>query len=251
MFRSSGILVAFVVLVPFAASAQSFNCRTADRPDEVLICQDSQLSALDEKMSTLYYNLRNRLQGVQRRRLEVAQSAWLKSRIACGRGFQCIEEHYRRRIAEFQDVRSTYPAQIISLCRVADPTSTPLNVRTSPNGRIVGTLGNGMSVAILDRMTDRKGETWVYVGGPEDRMPMGWVYANYLDCRTYTASNNQPNRAPYREPERSTEETNGTGFFVSRSQVLTNFHVVEACAGTLIEHGKLHVRLNFFTVGAG
>jgi hypothetical protein len=28
-------------------------------------------------------------------------------------------------------------------CRVMDPTGTPLNVRTTPNGNIVGTLNNG------------------------------------------------------------------------------------------------------------
>jgi uncharacterized protein len=35
---------------------QSFNCQTADRPDEVLICQSAELSALDERMSSLYYH---------------------------------------------------------------------------------------------------------------------------------------------------------------------------------------------------
>jgi hypothetical protein len=44
-----------------------------------------------------------------------------------------------------------------SLCRVADPTPTPLRVRTSPNGRIVSTLENGTLVSVLDRATDRKG----------------------------------------------------------------------------------------------
>jgi hypothetical protein len=31
-----------------------------------------------------------------------------------------------------------------SSCRVRDPTGTPLNVRTSPNGNAAGTLNNGV-----------------------------------------------------------------------------------------------------------
>jgi hypothetical protein len=75
--------------------------------------------------------------------------------------------------------RTTVP---MTICRVADPTPTSLNVRTSPNGRIVGTLENRMMVVILDRTTDRGGQAWVYVGNAEDRMPIGWVFRDYIDC---------------------------------------------------------------------
>jgi hypothetical protein len=56
------------------------------------------------------------------------------------------------------------PTQAQTVCRVADPTPTPLNVRSSPNGRIVGTVENGMPVSVLDSTTDRRGHGWVYVG---------------------------------------------------------------------------------------
>jgi uncharacterized protein len=92
-----------VVLVPMTAQAQSFNCRTADRPDEVLICQNPRLSALDERMSSLYFTLRNSLYGRERRALEASQRAWLRSRISCGRDFRCIELHYLRRIAQLMN----------------------------------------------------------------------------------------------------------------------------------------------------
>jgi hypothetical protein len=47
-----------------------------------------------------------------------------------------------------------------SVCRVADPTGTPLNVRTVPGGtKIVDTLQNGTPVTILD--TKNK---WAYIG---------------------------------------------------------------------------------------
>jgi uncharacterized protein len=95
-------VVALAALLPHAAQAQSFNCRTADLPDEVLICQNPRLSALDERMSSLYFRLRNSLASAERRRLETDQSAWLRSRIGCGRDFRCIESHYERRIAQLR-----------------------------------------------------------------------------------------------------------------------------------------------------
>jgi S1-C subfamily serine protease len=80
-------------------------------------------------------------------------------------------------------------------CRVMDPTGTPLNVRTAPNGHMVGTLSNGTLVKILDRPSNVRGRTWVYVGRYEDRVPIGWVYRDYLDC-TRNAAMEQFRRLP-------------------------------------------------------
>ena len=66
-------------------------------------------------------------------------------------------------------------------CRVADPTGTPLNVRTAPNGKIVETLSNGVLVAALD-YSSSQGKMWVFVGRAGDRAPLGWVFRDYLDC---------------------------------------------------------------------
>jgi hypothetical protein len=43
-------------------------------------------------------------------------------------------------------------------CRLTDPTGTPLNVRTTPNGHVVGTLNNGIEVSVLDHASDRSGK---------------------------------------------------------------------------------------------
>ena len=66
------------------------------------------------------------------------------------------------------------------ICRVADPTGTPLNIRTTPYGTVVSTFRNGDPVTILDSRAFR-GSTWVYVGTP-DLKPIGWVYRNYVNC---------------------------------------------------------------------
>jgi len=92
-----------VILVPHTVQAQSFNCARASGADEVLICQSPVLSRLDERMSSLYFRLRNRLSGGERRSLEAEQAQWLRSRMGCGRDFRCVESGYRRRIEELQN----------------------------------------------------------------------------------------------------------------------------------------------------
>jgi hypothetical protein len=61
-------------------------------------------------------------------------------------------------------------------CIVADPSPTPLNIRTAPHGRIVTTIGNGIEVDILDHA-----QGWVFVG--IGNFPLGWVYRDYIVCK--------------------------------------------------------------------
>jgi hypothetical protein len=70
-------------------------------------------------------------------------------------------------------------------CIVADPSPTPLNVRTAPYGRIVGTLDNGQAVSILDSSIDNQGRPWVYVADDTGN-PLGWVYREYVVCKGET-----------------------------------------------------------------
>jgi hypothetical protein len=64
-------------------------------------------------------------------------------------------------------------------CIVADPTGTPLNVRSKPNGPIVGALHNDMQVVITSSALVGA-KQWVRVipgiGKP------GWVFADYVMC---------------------------------------------------------------------
>ena len=71
------------------------------------------------------------------------------------------------------------------VCVVADPTGTPLNVREEPNGRIVGTIANGVWVLVRTQTTVG-GKSWAYIhdsnkfGTVGD--PLGWVFDRYLKC---------------------------------------------------------------------
>jgi uncharacterized protein len=102
-----GVLtIAFLFIATFgsaflseSALAQSFNCRDATGPDEVLICQNPMLAVMDEKLANLFAAYR-RLTGdaAERRQLEIDQAAWLSYRRTCGRDAVCIAEAYRNRV---------------------------------------------------------------------------------------------------------------------------------------------------------
>jgi len=64
-------------------------------------------------------------------------------------------------------------------CLVDDPTGTPLNVRTGPNGAIVGTLPNGARVDPLEEATIGT-KRWFLVA--RDGARLGWVFAAYVVC---------------------------------------------------------------------
>jgi hypothetical protein len=62
-------------------------------------------------------------------------------------------------------------------CFVADPTLTPLNVRKSPNGPILGAIYNGTMVMITERHGD-----WVHIVPDGCAANSGWVWRKHLSC---------------------------------------------------------------------
>ena len=77
-------------------------------------------------------------------------------------------------------VSTAVPAAAQSRCRVLDPTGTPLNIRTSPNGNIIGTLRNGLLVTIIDSATDDRGRPWALVTQFETGRRIGWVFREFI-----------------------------------------------------------------------
>jgi hypothetical protein len=67
-------------------------------------------------------------------------------------------------------------------CKVTDPTGTPLNVRESPNGKIVGTLANGALVAIVESKDAANGKPWVKIVDAKTKKPIGWVFREFVSC---------------------------------------------------------------------
>ncbi len=98
--RAIAAACAFWMIASSSANGQSFNCRNARLPDEILICQDSDLSHLDEPMASTYFEVRNQLDGLDRPKFERSQVTWLKERQVCGRDRDCLERIYLARIAQ-------------------------------------------------------------------------------------------------------------------------------------------------------
>jgi len=94
-----------VFALPQSAQAQSFNCRFARAADEIMICRDERLSRLDERMSSLFFRVREDLGRRGARDLEEDQERFLRRRARCGPNPDCIEDVYRRRIDELRDYR--------------------------------------------------------------------------------------------------------------------------------------------------
>jgi uncharacterized protein YraI len=69
----------------------------------------------------------------------------------------------------------TYSAAASAACIVTDPTGTPLNIRAAPNGEIIGTLRNGVSVTISGTVYDSRGRLWANIG-------IGWVFREFISC---------------------------------------------------------------------
>jgi hypothetical protein len=68
------------------------------------------------------------------------------------------------------------------LCRVMDPTGTPLNARVAPDGRVVATLNSGLLVAVVDTRDDANGRPWSFIVRASDGRPLGWVFREFIAC---------------------------------------------------------------------
>lgn len=70
------------------------------------------------------------------------------------------------------------------VCRVADPSGTPLNVRDRPAGdRIVGRLRNNTIVESLGSNGPNARQAWMYIRANAGSGAItGWVWMNYIRC---------------------------------------------------------------------
>jgi hypothetical protein len=70
------------------------------------------------------------------------------------------------------------------ICRVADPTGMPLNIRLQPNGVIVATARNGNKIIVFrgDEKRDNDGRIWLSVALMTSAAPDGYVIGSYVLC---------------------------------------------------------------------
>ena len=83
--------------------------------------------------------------------------------------------------------KTASPTRQNNVCTVADPTGTPLNVRSEPiNGRVVTKLKNGTVVRVEDFNDESGDETasWWKISITKNgkRHTLGWVTSKFLNC---------------------------------------------------------------------
>ena len=69
-------------------------------------------------------------------------------------------------------------------CKITDPTGTPLNVRASPNGKILRKIANGTIVFIEQTTSDSKNRPWaqISINVKNGRRVLGWVFREFISC---------------------------------------------------------------------
>jgi hypothetical protein len=67
-------------------------------------------------------------------------------------------------------------------CEVTNPDGTPLNVRSTSQGIVVGTIPNGMKVTIMNEDKADDGREWVWLYSQNGMQPLGWVPRDTLTC---------------------------------------------------------------------
>ena len=83
-------------------------------------------------------------------------------------------------IATVATMLATFPVKAETVCKVTDPTNTPLNLRISPNGKITGTVKNGTDVYIYEIVSDEKNQRWAKVGF--NGFVWGWAFREFISC---------------------------------------------------------------------
>lgn len=74
------------------------------------------------------------------------------------------------------------PALAQNRCAVTDPTGTPLNIRETPNGEIIGRVSNGAGVRVVNSSFDERGRPWVLIRPRGSSQVVGWVYREFVSC---------------------------------------------------------------------
>jgi uncharacterized protein len=107
MMRTPVVLIAAFIAASALASpagAASFDCSKAKAPDEIAVCANPALSALDSEMGGLWfaYSQIPFLMGMSGNRQDEAR-AFLETRAACGANVACLYGAYTQRIATLKE----------------------------------------------------------------------------------------------------------------------------------------------------
>ena len=105
LFRFLLVSLVFTLGMTSTVHAASFDCSKATTETEIAICDDPELSALDERMSGVYVRGRQVTKNVSGSNLEIQndQIDWLNKRNQCGAETSCLLNAYQTRIEELKE----------------------------------------------------------------------------------------------------------------------------------------------------
>lgn len=106
------IIVTFFLIFTFSknAFAVSFDCSKSTKSSEKTICNDSELSNLDDMMSKVYAESKN--QTNDKNLLVSEQKDWYKKTVKCAESRNCLIEAYNTRINELKLITSSLQQKI-------------------------------------------------------------------------------------------------------------------------------------------
>jgi uncharacterized protein len=91
-------LVLAIVLTPSPAQTAGFVCSRAGNAAERAVCNDSELSGMDDEMTELYRSHLKELPSREAKSLRSTQRAWLTDRNRCEEIIPCLRARYKERI---------------------------------------------------------------------------------------------------------------------------------------------------------
>ena len=107
LVRTYLIATAAVFASTAAGHAASFNCALAKTPTEHAICDNPQVSTLDEQTSGLYYQIISSGAGGNTvSQVKASQVNFLAQRNSCGAGYNCLISAYTSQIMYLKNVAS-------------------------------------------------------------------------------------------------------------------------------------------------
>ncbi|MGO9484617.1 MAG: caspase family protein [Rhodomicrobium sp.] len=87
---------------PVRPAKPSFDCRLHHSDAEVTICNNPELSLLDNQLAALYTRSLRTLSEASRRELVTGQRQWIRAVIGCGTGADCLAAKYRGQIQKLK-----------------------------------------------------------------------------------------------------------------------------------------------------
>ncbi len=139
-------LIALTICLGSSASAASFDCGKASNPTEIAICDNPEISAMDELMGATYKRSFEFVGWMTKTQIKESQRAWIAQRNACLDDPDCIYSQYSDRIIELAESVVKFDAEnsVTSYIYLGEPSGNTCTEGTlSDHGQCVELFPGG------------------------------------------------------------------------------------------------------------